>query len=378
MFFATIKFRCPSAILTAVVVSGLLVLTIGSRTVFGHGSAIDVLVNAEGQLYPFLFSSGIPLGDPPEFNYFAISDSIVVEAPGFGVVNAANGLEPLSRIDLNVAEPLRYWDGAQLTAPSDSITIRSPDGIGVYTVDATSGHQTGMRWGIYPGTTFWDEHGVFLLNPNEAAPGVYGIWMELASPSYATSEPFLVPFLYDPDEAFTLQQIEDGIDALLEGVVETFLGDFNADQRLEAGDIDLLSAAVRAGDHPSRFDLTGDDLVNNADREFWVEDLYGTYFGDADLDGEFGSSDLILALQAGTYEDDVPGNAGWATGDWDGDGEFSTADLLVAFQAGAYEQGPRASVASVPEPTSNLPLGIGLLLSLSLLPRTTPQKQSTR
>ena len=35
-----------------------------------------------------------------------------------------------------------------------------------------------------------------------------------------------------------------------------------------------------------------------------------TYFGDADLDREFDSSDLISALAAGTYESNV--NAGWA------------------------------------------------------------------
>lgn len=58
--------------------------------------------------------------------------------------------------------------------------------------------------------------------------------------------------------------------------------------------------------------------------------------GDANRDGVFDSSDLVLIFAAGKYEDDVPRNARWEDGDWDGDQEFTTADLIYAFESGAY------------------------------------------
>jgi hypothetical protein len=58
--------------------------------------------------------------------------------------------------------------------------------------------------------------------------------------------------------------------------------------------------------------------------------------GDSNGDGRFDSSDLILAFQAGEYEDGIVGNSTYAEGDWDGDGEFGTADLVLAFQTGGY------------------------------------------
>jgi hypothetical protein len=59
--------------------------------------------------------------------------------------------------------------------------------------------------------------------------------------------------------------------------------------------------------------------------------------GDANLDGAFDSTDLVLVFQAGQYEDAIAGNSVWSTGDWDGDGDFTTSDLVMAFGFGAYE-----------------------------------------
>ncbi len=129
-------------------------------------------------------------------------------------------------------------------------------------------------------------------------------------------------------------------------------GDFNGDGILDATDIDLLSAEVRAASNNPAYDLNADSLVNETDRELWVNDLKRTYFGDADLDGEFNSTDLVSVFQAGEYEDGMPSNSAWATGDWNGDTEFDTADFVTAFQAGGFELGPRPAVAAVPEPAA--------------------------
>jgi hypothetical protein len=136
-------------------------------------------------------------------------------------------------------------------------------------------------------------------------------------------------------------------------------GDFNNDGQLTAIDIDLLSAEVRAQTNNASFDLNSDGSVNDADRTVWVSTLSNTYFGDANLDGQFNSGDLVGVLASGTYEADV--DSSWETGDFNGDGRTNSSDLVTALADGGYEAGPRAAMA-VPEPNT-IVLGIfGLLL----------------
>lgn len=145
----------------------------------------------------------------------------------------------------------------------------------------------------------------------------------------------------------------------------SLLGDFNNDAQLTVTDIDLLTQEVQAGTNQASFDVTGDKVVNGDDRTRWVVDLKKTYFGDANLDGEFNSADFVAVFAIGEYEDAVAGNSTWGDGDWDGDGDFNSADFVKAFSDGGYEVGPRAAVSAVPEPTT---LGALTLLGL-LLPR---------
>ena len=58
--------------------------------------------------------------------------------------------------------------------------------------------------------------------------------------------------------------------------------------------------------------------------------------GDANRDGRFDSSDLVLIFVAGAYEDAALGNSTWEDGDWDADGDFTTRDLVFAFTHGNY------------------------------------------
>jgi hypothetical protein len=151
-------------------------------------------------------------------------------------------------------------------------------------------------------------------------------------------------------------------------------GDFDGDQLLTASDIDLLSAEARAGTNNAAFDVTGDSLVNEADRTEWVNTLKSTYFGDANLDLEFNSSDLVDVLSAGTYEADV--DATWATGDFDGSGRTNSSDLVAALAGGGYETGPRAAVSAVPEPSSGLL--IGAAIGMIAMRRRTARRRHSR
>jgi arylsulfatase A-like enzyme len=146
--------------------------------------------------------------------------------------------------------------------------------------------------------------------------------------------------------------------------IPSVIGDFDGDGDRDSGDIDALSAAIRNGEMDARWDLNDDGIVDNEDRMFWVNDVKRTWLGDSNLDGEFGSTDLILVFTAGEYEDPIQGNSSWSEGDWNGDGEFGTDDLIAAFQGGGYEQGRHTALSAVPEPRS-LPMliaaGVGLV-----------------
>jgi hypothetical protein len=155
-------------------------------------------------------------------------------------------------------------------------------------------------------------------------------------------------------------------------------GDFDGDSDLDAADIDALTQAVSSGSTDLKYDLNGDSTLTGVDRQVWVEQLKRTYFGDSNLDGVFGSGDLVAIFQAGQYEDSIVGNSTWATGDWNGDGEFSTGDLVFAFQSGGYEKGPRAAVTSVPEPASIALLVLGFLVAGRRLAPTRRYKQDVR
>ena len=139
-------------------------------------------------------------------------------------------------------------------------------------------------------------------------------------------------------------------------------GDFNGDGDLTSADIDALTAAILNPPADEQFDVDGNGSVDNADREMWVNELKNTYFGDANLDGEFNSGDVVSVFRAGKYENGDNRDTSWTEGDWDGDMEFKSGDLVRAFQAGGYELGPRNSAAAVPEPTSALLVLTGLLL----------------
>jgi hypothetical protein len=139
-------------------------------------------------------------------------------------------------------------------------------------------------------------------------------------------------------------------------------GDFNGDQALDATDIDDLTKQSAGGTNPAAYDLNSDAAVNEADVKFWIKDLFGSWVGDANLDKQFNSSDLVTVLATGTYEAEV--DSVWSSGDFNGDGRTNSTDLVAALADGGYEQGqPPAATAAVPEPASMGLLLMGVLFS---------------
>ena len=87
---------------------------------------------------------------------------------------------------------------------------------------------------------------------------------------------------------------------------ESAAGDFTAISNLDVADIDLLQSKILNPQAyywlDTMFDLDGDGSVSAKDHRVWVKDLKRTWFGDADLSGEFDSSDFVQVFQAGKYE----------------------------------------------------------------------------
>jgi len=173
---------------------------------------------------------------------------------------------------------------------------------------------------------------------------------------------------YGPAERLNVEIESIRIESIGTGI----LGDYDNSGALDARDLDLQAQIIAGGVYDAEYDLNDDQLVDSTDRRIWVEDLKKTWMGDADLNGEFNSSDLVQLFEAGEYEDDVDKNSTWATGDWNADLEFTSSDLVVAFEDGGYEMGPKpAAVNAVPEPNSTC---LALIAMLSLLPKLTRRR----
>ena len=153
---------------------------------------------------------------------------------------------------------------------------------------------------------------------------------------------------------------EEALSLYQAAISDAIVGDFNMNGVLDQPDIDDLTAQSASLTNPPSYDLNGDNLVNEADVSVWINDLFKSWIGDADLDGQFNTTDLVAVLASGKYEVDT--DSVWSSGDFNGDGRSNTGDLVVALAGGGYEAGPRTAVAAVPEPTSILTLLIGLLL----------------
>ena len=134
--------------------------------------------------------------------------------------------------------------------------------------------------------------------------------------------------------------------------------DLNGDGTVSSDDVNALSLAIQGMASGDRFDLNISGSVDAHDLEFMVEGLLSTWFGDANLDGAFNSSDLVATFMQAKYETGQA--AGWNEGDWNADGKFDSGDLVIAFNGGGYESGPRSAV-TIPEPTSFVFLITGAL-----------------
>lgn len=73
-------------------------------------------------------------------------------------------------------------------------------------------------------------------------------------------------------------------------------GDFNFDSVVGIADVDLLNDAVASGEYDPLFDIDEDGLLNVDDIVQWANFKANTWIGDANMDGEFDSSDFVVVF----------------------------------------------------------------------------------
>ena len=129
-------------------------------------------------------------------------------------------------------------------------------------------------------------------------------------------------------------------------------GDFTGDGVVNAADINVLFGAISSGNMAPEFDLDNNETVDHDDVRFLVENIIGTFAGDANLDGKVDAVDLN---QIGINWRRMDG-VGWANGDFNGDGAVDARDLnLVGINwqrgivaaAPVRQRVPRAPLAAI-------------------------------
>lgn len=314
----TLSFRNITLLRIALVVAGFLYW---ATPLLGHGGLpINVFLKENRQLF---------IGPSFESGPFTQFDGVILsDLPGIAVLSPGNLIPDGTALGIDVLSGIAFWNGSEIESTNANLQIHSPtiDGFGhehdspidAYVVKGSTAFQTGMRWGIYDGVVpGWDSHGMFFLSPFNTLIGVYGVVLQITSPGLLPTDPFLVPFAYDPTGLgeLSVEEYESGIIALTEWAQST-------------------QSPMQAGD--------------------------------ANQDFAFDEADLIEVFQAGKYR--TGESASWSDGDWNGapggriglppigDALFNESDLIAAFQNGLYRTGnysvDGAQTKNIPEPSS--------------------------
>ncbi len=127
------------------------------------------------------------------------------------------------------------------------------------------------------------------------------------------------------------------------------VGDFNGDSAVTADDIDVLQNAVHANTDVFYYDLDGNSSADAGDVNFLVQNVIGTFLGDAQLDGQVDAADLNQ-LGVNWRRTNV---VGWGQGDFTGDGRVDARDLNVI--GVNWQSGVPVAAAEVQDGNRRLP-----------------------
>lgn len=200
----------------------------------------------------------------------------------FGVNQPEFGPPPGTDLYLETVGGLYYWNGEQISATPASLMLIPPaaDGFGYpvindldgYTISAGSTPQTGMLWGTYRGNYYWHADGSVRVPNSSLAAGVYGVPVQLTSPGYEASDPFILTFGWN----FGILARQEGALALQSLLaLPTAAGDYNHDGVVTSDDYlvwrnSFGSEPLMAG---AGADGNADGQIDLADYTIWRNHL---------------------------------------------------------------------------------------------------------
>ena len=323
----------------------------------------------EGDAFHFLSSDIVPSGfdgiNKSLFASWRLAEDIDTQNGVLRITGRANedGNYLLHGLRLGNANLISYAFGTNVDGSFFLGSFRGEVSIVVHGTDTETQLQTGEDW-LIETSAIEDRISMKFWRKGTAEPDVPQLAFLDPEPIFSGSELVIGGGRHSQFEGEP-SRINLTFDEVSFRVVDEWVeGDYSINQQLDVADIDQLTRIATSGTNEAYYDLNGDQLVDFDDRSFWVKDLKHTWFGDANLDGEFNSGDLVAVFAAGEYQDNIPLNSGWATGDWNGDGDFTSVDFVEAFADGGYEQG-RRQVNAVPEPSPVI-LFVGVLLRIIL------------
>lgn len=139
-------------------------------------------------------------------------------------------------------------------------------------------------------------------------------------------------------------------------VVTSSIGDYNGSGAFDGEDISLLVDQFGPATMDSKFDLSGDGMVDMTDVDYWLSELRGTSvgLGDFDLDDDVDVADLaIWAAGFGLTSD-------YGQGDLDFDGDSDGTDFLAWQTLRTSAATSSAGLGTIPEPTALLLMGCAI------------------
>ena len=96
---------------------------------------------------------------------------------------------------------------------------------------------------------------------------------------------------------------------------DSVIGDFTDDRTINVDDITRLCQEINVPRRSLDFDMNNDNRVDRGDLDTLVHDLLETSYGDANLDGQFDSDDIVNMFIAGRYLTTSRDPTTWDQGD---------------------------------------------------------------
>ncbi|MCA9215409.1 MAG: DUF2202 domain-containing protein [Planctomycetales bacterium] len=153
------------------------------------------------------------------------------------------------------------------------------------------------------------------------------------------------PVVNDEPGEFTNAIFAQMYNDLVEKGAQDLLSAYEVGVFIEETDITDLANAIDETDNAD-IRRVYTNLMNGSENHLTAFTGRIDSIGDVNGDGRFDSSDLVLVMQAGEYEDGISGNSTFYEGDWNGDGDFDSSDIVLAFRTGNYVASAEATVDS--------------------------------